>query len=62
MNDRIAEFWDALGKLTYAEALEVAATIRNTVDPEDFDLHNAYDWAALLNSARQAATSEEADA
>lgn len=62
MTERVEAFWDALGKLTYAEQLEVAAALRDTCDPDDFAIGDAYDWAALLNSAREAATCEEAEA
>lgn len=58
--DRIETVWDALGNLTYAEMLEVASALRDTYDPDTFDTTDAYDWAALINSAREAAQTADA--
>jgi hypothetical protein len=56
MANNVAEFWAALGRLTFAETLEVAATLRDAEDcVTDFEITDAQDWSFLLNAAREIA-------
>lgn len=54
MNDRIADFWAALGQLTFAETVEVAETMRDAHESvTDFEPTDITDWSFLLNTARE---------
>lgn len=56
MNDKVAEFWAALGRLTFAETVTVAETMRDAADSvTDFEISDASDWSFLLNTAREIA-------
>ena len=47
------EFWTALGRLTFAETVLVAETMRDVcVSVTDFEHSDANDWLLLLNTAR----------
>lgn len=56
MTERIEAFWDALGALTFAETVEVAAVFRDAMDcTSDFEASDTQDWSFLLNTAREIA-------
>jgi ABC-type amino acid transport system permease subunit len=65
MTDRIADFWAALGAMTFAETLEVAETMRaaweSTVSGE-FEATDVSEWSFLLNAAREIAEDRAGDA
>lgn len=48
----IDAIFDALGKLTYAEMIELACYLRDAWQDMDCDCDNGADWAALLEACR----------
>lgn len=50
--DRISQFWDAVGALTYAEMIEVCAHLRDASIDNEGDMNNAGHWASILDYAR----------
>jgi hypothetical protein len=60
MSERIEAFWDALGRLTFAELVEVAETFRDAHDATtEFEVSDVQDWSFLLNSAREVAVGQD---
>lgn len=56
MTDNKEAFWTALGALTFAETVEIAAVFRDAHDcTTDFEPTDAADWSFLLNTAREIA-------
>ncbi|UPT53080.1 hypothetical protein [Synechococcus phage Yong-M3-232] len=49
----IEAVFNAIGKLTYAEMMELACYLRDTASAFDFDTTDGGDWANVLNSARE---------
>ncbi len=61
--DRIAEFWAALGRLTFAETVKVAEAMRDAHEcTTDFEVTDLMEWSFLLNAAREIAEGREEDA
>ena len=57
------EFWTALGRLTFAETVLVAETMRDVcVSVTDFEHSDANDWLLLLNTARRIGEDRAGDA
>lgn len=46
--------WDAIRKLTYAEAIDFAGTLRDTTDDLGLSQENVESWASIIDAARQA--------
>jgi hypothetical protein len=60
MKDRKAEFWAALGALTFAETVEIAEVMRDAWEScSEFEQADVSDWAFLLNMAREIAEDRE---
>lgn len=49
----IEAVFDALGKLTYAEMLELACYLRDTAEGRTMNIGDASEWADVLNSCRE---------
>lgn len=62
MNDRIQEFWTALGVLTFAEVVTVAETMRDAWESVgEFEPTDIQEWSFLLNTAREIAEGRSED-
>lgn len=62
MMDAVEEFWATLGRLTFAETLTVAETMRDAREcVSEFEVSDAADWAFLLNTAREIAEDRSND-
>jgi hypothetical protein len=52
----VAEFWAALGRLTFAETVTVSETMRDAWEnTNEFEPTDIQEWAFLLNTAREIA-------
>jgi hypothetical protein len=50
--DSIQVIFDALGKLTYAEMVELGCHLRDTYSTHSGDIYDARHWAVILEAAR----------